>query len=359
MDAVIKKIGNSLGVVIPSKIIKNFDLKEGNVIQIPFPEEVQEFETSPNYVEINSKMTRELALLVEKIFLNGRSITSGEIRGFFGIGREAADRIIGFGTVNGWLVREVVNRQNIYKTTIDGVFEAEKVLGHEIVYPTMHCSKCGGTYRCGIGSLCPDCRDAEQLRQQNDLKKSEPEFREFVKNTLDVHKSPVEGNPVLDECRSLAVLDDSDLPKGIVLPERKSMPSCEVERYGEDVPLRAATLNKGFYQANREIEINGALIPIFKKKILGDCPKQLYDEYATVCNILFQQDCKVLDSQTWRFRAGMFLDRNSKILPGLKGKKEKIEFLRNETENVFNKYVEFRLESEKVASGKTENIGGA
>ena len=358
MKSVIKKVGNSLGLIIPSKTVKEFGLKEGNVIQIPFIDDVKKGDVSIEDInQGDSKMSREFALLIEHSVFRDRAFSKHEIQGFLNVSLKSCDKIIGVGLVHDWIEKITRGREVYYSNTINGRYEAECILGKKFLKNNLIvCAVCHREYNPIKFKNCPSCEfeESDRLRliEKKKLKRTEKDFRADIRSQLEVHKEKPVGNPVLEENTLPAVVGEGNLPVSIVLPVRKSVPSCVVSGVDPDAPQRSAFLNQGFNNCQMESEKNGKLIPIFREKLLSSCPKHLYDEYKAVCEILFQQDCKILDSSFWRFRAKMFLERNSKILPGLRGKKEKVEFLCAETGNVLQQYVDFRLEAERVAAGK-------
>jgi len=189
-----------------------------------------------------------------------------------------------------------------------------------------------------------------------ELKKTETEFRASIKSQLGVHKIPPSGNPVLEEeeeCHSLAVPDGSNLPVGIVLPERKPVPSCAVERcsVGGGTILRSDDLNKRYYAARDVEDRNRELIAAFKVDLFKKIPPQQYDEYKAVCDILFINEETFASQEYWSGRADVALKKNSKILPAFRSKSEKIERIKEQARKISASFFEFKEAAEKNSVG--------
>jgi len=254
--------------------------------------------------------------------------------------------LIGEGLSRNFLFCAPCGRGNLYHCSFEGKKIAFDILGGPTLQEriTNTCGVCGGIFSKFRYLECPHCRE----------KRIETEFRAGIKSQLGVHKIPPSGNPVLEEeCRSLVVPDGSNLPVSIVLPERKSVPSCAVERYsveGGTIP-RSDDLNKWYYAA-RDVEgRNRELIAAFKVDLFKKIPPQQYDEYKAVCDILFINDVTFAGQEYWSGRADVALKKNSKILPAFRSKSEKIERIKEQARKISASFFEFKEAAEKNSVG--------
>ena len=354
MEAKVIQIGNSLGVRIPLTELKRLEKGKDDIVNIKILTRKELIEEEKNEKNVSaSGMSKELTSLIVHDSDNGdRGFNLNEAGGFLRMGSRNVNRIIGEGLTHNWLIRQVRGREVFYDASINGKSEAYSVLnvGSSAMKSVEICINCGVPFNKIRHKECPVCdREKKDRQRVKDLEVTESEFINCLRSELEVHKSPVEGNPVLDECRSLAVLEDSDLPKGIVLPERKSVPSCVVERYaveGETIP-RADALNKGYYSDLEVKKRNRELIAAFKVDLLNKCPPQQHAEYNAICEIIFINDCSLANQEYWTERAGVQIRRNSKILPGLRSKFEKIEYLKTESSKIAANFLKFKEEADK------------
>ena len=358
MEAKIIKIGNSCGVRIPASELERLGKSEGDLISIKIVSdeelERESMEKKKKDFVVDSKMSKGLALLIVNDFDNNcRGFDVRQAQGFLGVGLKLVNRLIGEGLSRNFLFRAQCGRRSLYHCSFEGKKIAFDILGGPTLQEriTRKCGVCGGIFSKFRYLECPHCREK---RMGGELKKTETEVRASIKSQLGVHKIPPSGNPVLkEECRSLAVPDGSNLPVGIVLPERKPVPSCAVERcsVGGGTILRSDDLNKRYYAARDVEDRNRELIAAFKVDLFKKIPPQQYDEYKAVCDILFINDVTFAGQEYWSGRADVVLKKNSKILPAFRSKSEKIERVKQQARKISASFFAFKEAAEKNSVG--------